>query len=136
MRLHQFQNIKYLYLAPRLRRLRQKKERIIFFSTYYSFLNSETGLKLSSQTYFCLDITRFQPDKYVIISNKRPSYPPASPHMSENRTSILSFNLILFTKHCIKYRKHGKHDTVVPMGKTQQSAKSKIKAFTMLICEC
>ena len=55
--------------------------------------------------------------------------------MSENQTSILT-KLILFTKCCIKCRKHGKHNTVVPLGKTQHSAKLKNNKSTYNVDLC
>lgn len=50
---------KIFIFGSKAKEIKTKERTDNFFSTYYSFLNSETGLKLSSQTYFCLDITRF-----------------------------------------------------------------------------
>ena len=67
IRLGQFQNIKFIF-GSKAKENKTKERKDKFFSMYYSFLNSMTGLKkslrlapvkLPSQTYFCSNITHF-----------------------------------------------------------------------------
>ena len=67
IRLGQFQNIKFIFgSTANENKTKERKDK--FYSMYYLFLNSMTGLKkslqlapvkLPSQTYFCSNITHF-----------------------------------------------------------------------------